>query len=410
MFSVCPWESLQPGWYFLNKHKKAKNILTTSVNTSPREGMLMNDVSKVLSSLAKGYRIKRLAIFISFETTTFLKLTLRRILTDLETINPRGIKLDIKWKKENLLSSNRKVIKNFLLSLKDDMGRRFFLPLCLPGYPNYKKIKKFFTFPECKKCIFRKSQSCGGLFQKRDLALSEMLVKDFEDIELTDFLFKEVPLTGWIPRREDIEKIILFAECLHQGNSLPTVLDFGCGQGFLPYLLAQTNRLKVVGIDPNKDLIKKTRFKHKNLTLLTGDINLPNKRWRNRFDLVLSSMMPDELDFTPCLKRMLNPKAVVYIKDYKRRKDYHLNLEVNEKSNKFIYSIDQNIGYNPQDNYKSISQWKVIAIDDFSKDKGLNKNLSGQIEIQMRKDIKRNLLLKAKYKEKYKWEKELEKT
>lgn len=120
--------------------------------------------------------------------------------------------------------------------------------------------------------------------------------------------------------------------------------------------------------------------------------------------------MPDELDFTPCLKRMLNPKAVVYIKDYKRRKDYHLNLEVNEKSNKFIYSIDQNIGYNPQDNYKSISQWKVIAIDDFSKDKGLNKNLSGQIEIQMRKDIKRNPLLKAKYKEKYKWEKELEKT
>lgn len=143
---------------------------------------------KVLSSLAKGYRIKRLAVSISFETTTYLDLTLRRILTDLETINPLGIKLDIEWKKENLLSSNRKVINNFFLFLKDkNMGKQFFLPLCLSGYPNYKKIKTFFTFPECRKCIFRKSQSCEGLFQKRDLALSKMLVKDFEYIKLTDF-------------------------------------------------------------------------------------------------------------------------------------------------------------------------------------------------------------------------------
>ncbi len=361
-----------------------------------------------------GYTNKKIIfeikVSLKFHSPEFLSGVLSKITSDLKLLQPKRVKLQIFWLPANLSLENRQILRNFMTGLRImNIGlEACFFPFCLPGWKDYEKIKRFTSFPDCDSCIFKKGNRCPGLMPSSYKHFFKMTVKDFSDISLDDFKDKTKPLTWWIPRGRDIEKIVKLAQFLHQGKGLPKILDVGSGQGFLAYLLVRTGKVKVIGIDPNEALIKGTRFKHKNLTLLKETADSFLSRHQEGFDLVISSFMPYQLDYTTKIKSRLRPKAVVYIEDRSVKKDgYWLNLEISEKEDKFEYSFNKDAGGQFfLSNYQPFQKWPVPSISDLKKKKLYP--LSSQIEIQLRKDIPKLSKLKVFPEEKYGWEKELE--
>src|SRR3989338_9890708 len=104
----------------------------------------------------------------------------------------------------------------------------------------------------------------------------------------------------WMPRREEIQRFIEIAGAVHEGGGKPKILDVGCGNGFLAYLLAITNEVDVIGMDPNGLLFEKTPYVHKNLTLEVGNSQDAITRYGNKnLDMVINSWMPDGINLTP---------------------------------------------------------------------------------------------------------------
>lgn len=349
-------------------------------------------------------------ISLKSHSTSSLTGILSKTTSDLRLLQPKRVKLQIFWSPSNLTLDNRLALRKFMTDLKKmNIGfQQVNLPFCLPGWKDYEKIKRFASFPECDSCIFKKGNRCPGLIPSSFHHLFKMRVKDFSNISLDDFKDEKEPLTWWIPRRRDIEKIIKLAEFLHQGKGLPEILDVGCGQGFLAYLLARTEKANVIGIDPNQQLIEGTRFEHKNLTLLTETADSFLSRYQGSFDLVISSFMPYQLDYTATIKRTLKPKAVLYIEDrWVKKHGYWLNLEISEEEGKFEYSLNKDtVGQLSLNNYGHFQKWSVPSISDLKKKKLYP--LSSQIEIQLRKDIHPLPELKGFSRERYYWETELE--
>lgn len=349
-------------------------------------------------------------VSLKFHSASFLTGILSKTTSDLKLLQPKKVKLQIFWSPSNLTLESRQALRNFMTDLKRmNIGfQEVNLPFCLPGWKDYEKIKRFASFPECDSCIFKKGNRCPGLIPSSFQELFEMSTSDFSGISLADFKDKTKPLTWWIPRKRDIEKIVRLAQFLHQGKGLPKILDVGCGQGFLAYLLAGTEKVNVTGIDPNEKLIEGTRFKHKNLTLLKETADSFLSRYQGSFDLVISSFMPYQLDYSAKIKKILRPKAVVYIED-KSVEKYRgwLNLEISEKQGKFEYSFDEDTdGRSSLNNYQHFKKWSVPSITDLKKERLYP--LSSQIEIQLRKDIHLLPELKGFSEERYYWEKELE--
>ncbi len=139
------------------------------------------------------------------------------------------------------------------------------IPLCLPGSENYKRIKKFTSPDNCNGCIFKKASACCGLISYPDekRISFDLPLKDFDQVSLKDFFppKNKEPITWFIPRKKDIERIVRLAEVLNSKKDTPYILDVGAGGGFLAYLLARTERVKVTAVELNKELIKRTKFK-----------------------------------------------------------------------------------------------------------------------------------------------------
>lgn len=348
-------------------------------------------------------------ISLRFRSSGFLSRALSKIISDFEILKPKKIKLEIFWSLSNLTSENRRLLRDFMVRLKMmKVGLGADLPFCLPGWKDYEKVKRFTSFPDCDSCVFKDGNKCPGLIPSSYQELFDMNTKDFSSISLDDFKNESRPLTWWIPRRKDIERIVRLAQTLHQGKGPPKILDVGCGQGFLAYLLAKTEKVKVMGIDPNERLIERTKFKHKNLTLLKDTADSFLSHYQGRIDLVVSSFMPFRLDSTGQIKRILRPRAAVYIEDKAiKQPGSWLNLEISEPDNLFEYSLDKDVeGRFSLTHYYHFQRWSVPSLNDLKK-KRLYP-LGCQVEIQLRKDIRPLPKLIAFSKERYQWEKELE--
>jgi SAM-dependent methyltransferase len=206
-----------------------------------------------------------------------------------------------------------------------------------------------------------------------------------------------------------VERVVKLAETVSQAGDLPCILDVGAGNGFLAYLLARTERVKVIGIEPNKYLIRKTKFEHENMELIAGEIEsfVPNKR----IDIVINSFMPYRLDFSPLVKKTIRPAAFVYIQDKKIRDErnyVYIDLKVDERKNKFEYKIDKRVSFNPDDGYKRALGWSVYSV---GADRKEINSLDCEIEVQFEKNIgniNKDLVFNVNDKERYRWEKEID--
>lgn len=368
---------------------------------------------RIKKDLLKGGRIFEIRASIKFVSPKFLKKSLIRFADESRSLKPKKVELDIFWQRETLVVNNRLVIRKFIETLRNDnINLSVNLPVCLPGWKNYNKIRKFAFFTSCDDCIFKKADACFGLRPARyeGPILFDLPLKDFSEVALEDFFPSQnkEPITWWIPRRLDIERLVKLAEVLNQGDDLPYILDVGAGNGVLVYLLAKTERVKVIGIEPNKRLIERTRFKHKNMKLIARTIEsfVPNER----IDLAINSFMPCRLDFSPLIKKTIRPKAFVYIQSKKMRegrKYIYVDLKVDERKNEFNYKIDKRLSFSPDDGYEEAFGWNVYSPDSANRKK--ISSLDCEIEVQVRKDIgniDEDLILNVN-KEGYRWEKEI---
>jgi len=131
----------------------------------------------------------------------------------------------------------------------------------------------------------------------------------FEELKLKHFVASDVmKMAGmgdkeertlacfWMPTRTSINRIAAVAEKAHNGDGLPLVLDIGTGNGFLPFLLASTGRVRVAGIDPNPVLLTGSRFSQPNLELACADAAWAVKKYQGYASLVIQSWPPLGID------------------------------------------------------------------------------------------------------------------
>lgn len=364
--------------------------------------------------MPEGSRIFEVKASIRFVSSDFLKKSLIKLAEESQSLLPKKVKLDIFWQRETLVTKNRLVIRKFIETVKNNnINLSVGLPLCLPGWKDYQKIKKFTFLDSCNDCVFKKTNACSGLVpsHNQSLILFDLPVKDFSEVTLKDFFppKNKEPLTWWIPRRLDIEKLVKLAEVLNQGDDWPCILDVGAGNGFLAYLLAKTERVKVIGIEPNKRLIERTRFKHRNMGLIARKIEffVPNKR----IDMVINSFMPYRLDFSPLIKRTIRPAAFVYIQDKKirdKRNYIYMDLKIDERKSRFEYKIDKRLSFSPDDGYEKAFGWNVYSAGNADRKK--MPSLDCEVEVQLKKDIgniNKDLIFDVRHKKEYRWEKEI---
>jgi SAM-dependent methyltransferase len=228
----------------------------------------------------------------------------------------------------------------------------------------------------------------------------------FEEITLGNICGTRTtqPVSYWAPRREEIQRFVEIAKLVHNREGRPKVLDVGCGNGFLAYLLARTGEVDVVGLDPEQELISSSVYSHPNLRLEVGDSRTAVERYRGKnLDLVLNSWMPYGLDLTPDI-RNIQAKAIAYISEY------------NGATGVYRVSCE------PGKDYKRVFGWvgpSLTEVQDIAKrfegdsrdcfsSSGFDYN---DIDIQFRKDVplpKEVPRIQIPDSEKYRWERELE--
>jgi len=175
----------------------------------------------------------------------------------------------------------------------------------------------------------------------------------------------------WAPKRAEIEIFVKLAEAVSEG--LPKIVDVGCGNGFLSYLMAETGRANVIGIDPNEHLIKNNIYSHPNLEFRLGDVESLSEK---NIDVVINSYMPNGVNLTPAI-RELNAKCIIYIKndelegatghdetyyEFIYEPGYYegdLNAEEHRKPNPV--SRADTISYEPGDNYVHGFKWSALG-------------------------------------------------
>lgn len=119
---------------------------------------------KIEKELPEGSRIFEIKASIRFVSSDFLKKSLIKLAEESQSLLPKKVKLDIFWERETLVTKNRLVIRKFIETLKNNnINLSVGLPLCLPGWKDYQKIKKFAFLDSCNDCIFRKTNACFGL-------------------------------------------------------------------------------------------------------------------------------------------------------------------------------------------------------------------------------------------------------
>lgn len=117
-------------------------------------------------------------------------------------------------------------------------------------------------------------------------------------------------LNEWCMRRAEI--ILQFLQSLNLDR--PTILDFGCGTGWLSEMLAKFG--PTTGIDLAESVVATARARSPNVTFLAGDIlrmSLPE----NHFDVVVSqeviAHVPDQVAYLYRVVHVLKPGGYLII-------------------------------------------------------------------------------------------------
>ena len=257
-------------------------------------------------------------------------------------------------------------------------------------------------------------------YEKSKVPLSAITLENICGTEETTLV------SFWAPRREEVQRFVEIAKTVHKGKGKPKILDVGCGNGFLAYLLAATGEVEVIGLDPDESLIKENLYAHPSLRLEVGDSQDAVERYGGRnFDVVLNSWMPNGLNLTPDI-RNIGAKVIIYIEeaggatgcpDYNYQEFLYDGAGQQGRPNPI--SPEDAISYHPGGNYQKIFSWSGPACDEvqflarrlknekayISRNKDLNF-----IEIQFRRDVIIPKIPKIIIpdSEKYAWEKDLE--
>lgn len=145
------------------------------------------------------------------------------------------------------------------------------------------------------------------------------------------------PQCYWAPKREEIQRFVEIAKAMHpfgksfrspstsplisgiripslfSGNGLPVILDVGCGTGFLSYLLAKTEEVNVIAMDPDAELLRSSSYRHPNLHYIPGTAEDSFILFKDAsLDMVINSWMPTYEDLGRPIRAM-KPKAITYI-------------------------------------------------------------------------------------------------
>ena len=248
---------------------------------------------------------------------------------------------------------------------------------------------------------------------------------DYKEYKLKPIPFQKVtlhnicgskPVMHWAPRREEIQRFIEIAKAVHNNDrSIPTILEVGCGTGFLAYLLALTGEVYVTATDPNEEVIGRRVYSHPNMRFEKGDAERVAKNYKEKgIDVVVNSYMPQLENLTPHI-RNIGAKAIIYVKDISGEtgmpSHFYNPRKTPEKREDFV-------SYEPGEDYRKAFEWgcpNKLEIQYLSKVlRGVNarpkKSNMARVDIQVRKDIPIPLIPKIPIPdlEKYAWEKELE--
>ena len=218
---------------------------------------------------------------------------------------------------------------------------------------------------------------------------------------------KKGNLSHWPVRREEIQRIVEIAKTVYSGEGKPVILDVGCGNGFLSYLLAETDEVKVIAIDPKKSLINKSKYRHPNLKLEIGSSKTALEKYQNQVDLVFNSWMPQDINLTPDI-RSINAQAIIYVEERGATGVQRFELIGQEDKR----------SYEPGKNYREVLSWHGPTCSEIQMRAYLlknNKNLyvgtnynCNIIEAQLRNDLPIPEL-DVPHKEAYPWEAEMQK-
>ena len=158
------------------------------------------------------------------------------------------------------------------------------------------------------------------------IKLVNLLIKDTSSKRTLQFLFelenRLYPLEGRASieygngihtKHRHINYHRFFIKNLNPGES---VLDIGCGNGFMDYnIVNQIHNIKIVGIDFNEKNIEfaRERHRHPNLSFIHGDVlkELPNKT----FDVIILSNVLEHIEqrveFLRKILRSIKPKRLI---------------------------------------------------------------------------------------------------
>jgi len=227
----------------------------------------------------------------------------------------------------------------------------------------------------------------------------------------------------WAPRRAEIQRFVEVAKAVHQSGGKPKILDIGCGSGLLPYLLAITEEVDVIGMDPDEETLAKDTYSHPNLKFKVGDAEDAVVRYVNQVDVVLNSWMPGNLNLTPQIRRV-NARAIIYIREAEATgvpeytyDSYLYDEETGEETPNPVRRADV-VSYDPGSSYRRAYGWWGPSNGDIIT---LSRRLKGDayygrvqdnngIDIQIRRDIPLPQIppIHIGDDQKYPWEKQME--
>ncbi len=197
---------------------------------------------------------------------------------------------------------------------------------------------------------------------------------------------------SWFPRKNDIMRIVTairqVAAKLNKNTDEMVVLDIGCDNGLISYLLAEQG-LHIIGIEPAQSI----KFEHKNLSYITTDAEHAIdeiKKNHPTFDTssiiaVINSWMPSGIDFTRDIVR-INAPLIIYVSEVGGATGTHDSYRTYKKYTRFAqwYGIAQrDINLLVKYMYK-----KEIVTLSTEQEEYFNKNYEGYVSFEKEENLR----------------------
>lgn len=164
-------------------------------------------------------------------------------------------------------------------------------------------------------------------------------------------------------------------------NKEGEVLDIGCGPGKYSLEFSKSTK-KVTAIDISPEMIKyaKDNVKRENINNISFEnipwekVNIEEKGWEKKFDLVFASMCPGINNKDTLMKMVQATKTHCFMSSFASRKDKIMdtlykevyNEEPSSRWGKNIYcayNILWNLGFYPEISYEDVKREKVYELE-----------------------------------------------